>query len=113
MGFAKTHKKGSLFSVDSKDFEIKKLNDLELGKEYPVKGVYILSKRGKMRNDMPNVISDGFIVNAPYHMIDDVRDIMANDEYIDQIENGGLYFSIYEYTNDEGSFRSINWIDKE
>lgn len=113
MGFAKTHNKGSKFSIDSKDFPFIALKDLELDKEYPVRAVYILSKRGKMRQDMPNLVMDDKIVNLPSHLIEDVKDILSSDEYISQIEDGKLNFKVYEYSNDEGSFRSVQWIDVE
>ena len=114
MGFASTHNKGSKFSIDSTNFPFISLNELELDTEYPVKGVYILTKRGKMKEDMPNLITDDSIINLPHHLIDDVKDILASDEYINQIENGGLSFKVYEYEDSNKEIRrSITWIDNE
>lgn len=112
MGFATTHKKGSVFSFNSEGLPFKSLNDLELGKEYEVKAAYILSKRGKMRQDMPNIVTADAVINIPSHMLDDVRDLISNEDAIAQVEAGKLYFKPYEYTNSEGTFRSIEWIDK-
>lgn len=114
MGFASTHNKGSKFSIDSKNFPFLNLSDFELDTEYKVRGVYILTKRGKMKDDMPNLITDDAVVNLPHHLIDDVSDILSHDEYINQIEAGDLYFSVYEYVDSNGyTQRSIKWIDKE
>lgn len=112
MGFAATHNKGSRFSINSEGFPYKNLSDLELNTEYKVRGVYILTKRGRMRQDMPNAITDKAIINLPSHLVNDIEDILKSEEYINQIEDGKLYFSVYEYNDENGTHRSISWIDK-
>lgn len=112
MGIANLNK-GSVFDVNTEGYEYKSLSDLELDKEYIVRGVYILKKRGNMRQDMPNAIIDGVIVNLPAHLKEDVDAILSTPEYIKQIKDGKCAFSVYTYENSEGEHRSIKWIDIE
>lgn len=104
--------KGSVFDINTEGFPFKNLTELELNKEYIVKGVYVLKKRGKMKQDMPNVIIEDAIINLPAHLIDDVRAILNTSEYIQQIKDNKCAFTIYTYSDDNGEHRSIKWIDK-
>lgn len=110
MGIARLNK-GSVFSVNTEGFEFVSLNDLELDAEYELKGVYVLSKRGKMRGDMPNAIIDGKIVNLPTHLLDDVKIILSDESLISDIEAGKCGFTVYTYTDENGEHRSIRWIE--
>ena len=92
--------KGSVFDINTEGFPFVSLSDLDLDKEYIVKGVYVLKKRGKMKQDMPNAIIDGSVVNLPSHLLDDV---MADK----------CAFSVYTYNDENGEHRSIKWIDIE
>lgn len=110
MGIANLNK-GSVFDINTEGFPYKSLNDLELDKEYIVKGVYVLKKRGKMRNDSPNAIISDAIVSLPAHILDDVKAILATPEYIEQVKADKCAFRVYTYTDDNGEHRSIKWID--
>ena len=111
MGISKLNK-GQVFSINTEGFPFVTLADLQLDTPYDLKGVYILSKRGKMRQDMPNAVIDGKIVNLPAHLLADVQAILADSELINDIELGKCAFSVYTYTDDNGEHRSIKWIDK-
>lgn len=103
--------KGSVFDINTEGFEFKNLADLELDTEYIIKGVYILKKRGKMRQDMPNAILEDCIVNLPSHLLEDVNTILTTPEYIAQIKADKCAISVYVYTDENGEHRSIKWID--
>ena len=112
MGISKLNK-GSVFSVNTEGFDFINLGDLELDKEYVLKGVYVLKKRGKMKQDMPNAIIEGKVVNLPAHLLDDVNIILGDAELVKDIEDGKCGFSVYTYSDDNGEHRSIRWIDFE
>lgn len=105
--------KGSVFDINTEGFPFVSLSDLDLDKEYIVKGVYILKKRGKMKQDAPNAIIDEAVVNLPSHLLDDVKAILETPEYIEQIKADKCAFSIYTYNDENGEHRSIKWIDIE
>lgn len=105
--------KGSVFDIDTTDFDFYSLNDLKLNKDYLIKGVYILTKRGKMRQDMPNVILTDCIVNLPSHLLEDVKTILNTPEYIEQIKNDKCAINVYTYQDENGEHRSIKWVDIE
>lgn len=112
MGIANLNK-GSVFDINTEGFPFKALSDLDLDKNYIVKGVYVLKKRGKMKQDMPNAIIDGAVINLPAHLLDDVNAILNTPEYIAQIKADKCAMSVYTYTDDNGEHRSIKWIDIE
>ena len=103
--------KGSKFTIDTTDFPFKDLSELELGKPYTLRGVYVLKKRGKMKQDMPNAIIDGTVINLPAHLLDDVKEIIADDSIVADIEAGKAGFTVYTYNDDNGEHRSVKWID--
>lgn len=111
MGIANLNK-GSLFDIDTTNFEFKNLTDLELDKEYLIKGVYVLTKRGNMKQDMPNAILSDCIVNLPAHLLDDVKAIISTPEYVEQIKADKCAIKVYTYSDVKGEHRSIRWIDK-
>lgn len=111
MGFAKTHAHGAKFSIDTKGFEFKKISEFPLDTEIIVRGA-LISKGGKY-GDSASLILDDCFMNIPKHLVDDVRELLADAEAIEQVESGLLAVSIYEYEDANGAIqRSINWIDK-
>lgn len=112
MGFAKNHAHGAKFSIDTEGFEFKKISEFPLDQEITVRGA-LISKGGKY-GDSASIITDNCFMNIPNHMIDDVKELLADQEAIDQVEAGKLAVSIYEYEDRNGATqRSIKWIDKE
>lgn len=101
MSFAsKYNKGGNVFNIDTEGWtEYRDLKSLlkENGpdKEYPVHGFYI--NRKSQYGDAPVIISDGFYVNAPRHMLDDVIKIMGDAEAIDAVNNGLVAFKVRTY----------------
>lgn len=111
MGFAKTHAHGAKFSINTEGFEFKKISQFPLDKELTVRGA-LISKGGKY-GDSASLILDDCFMNIPNHMIDDVKELLGDQDAIDQVEAGLLAVSIYEYEDKNGAIqRSIKWIDK-
>lgn len=111
MGFAKTHAHGAKFSINTEGFEFKKISEFPLNKELTVRGA-LISKGGKY-GDSASLILDDCFMNIPNHMIDDVKELLGDQDAVDQVEAGLLAVSIYEYEDRNGAIqRSIKWIDK-
>lgn len=76
----------------------------------PVLGCYI-SHKSKW-GDQPALICKGFNVNLPQHMCDDVKEILASDQDISDINCGAVGFYVYSYINKQGGTSySIRWAD--
>ena len=100
MSIAKKYNKGKRFSIDTtgwdKFFSLKELFTAN-GPDhvYGLNGCFV-SEKGNY-GPSPVFVSDGFFVNAPAHLLNDVKEILADDESIAQIEEGKAGFRIYEY----------------
>lgn len=77
---------------------------------YPVRAMFINTK-GKF-GDAPVVYTDKYIVNAPQHMTDTVREMMKDDELVDLVNDDKVGFTIYEYTNSYGKNYGLEWVEK-
>lgn len=103
----------SPFKVDTSKFDFINLESLYVkdgeNKSYKLLGVYI-NKKGRFGAE-PVAIIDGFKVNLPKHLLDDVEMILDSDEMIQAILDGKLGFEIEPYDNARGHFYSIHWID--
>ena len=101
MSFATKYNKGKIFDVDTTGFTYASIKDLfnENGAKhiYPLRGIWINTK-GKF-GDQPLVATDKFYVNLPTHMLNTCKEIMKDDEAINDINNGKAGFQIYSYTN--------------
>lgn len=98
--FAAKHNKGSKFNIDTEGWtEYRDMKSLfkENGPDtvYPIHGFYINKK--SQFGLAPVIISDGYFVNCPQHMLDDVREILSDQEDIDAINAGAVGFKVREY----------------
>ena len=103
----------SPFKVDSTKFDFINLESLFTkdgeNARYKLLGVYI-NKKGRFGAE-PLAIIDGFKVNFPKHLLDDIQLILDSDDMIQAIIDGHLGFEIEPYENARGHFYSIHWID--
>lgn len=82
----------------------------EKGRSITCRGFFIST--GGRFGDSPVMMCDGFNVNLPGHMLQDVKDIMADPESVADINAGKVGAYVYEYTNSRGSKSySLRWID--
>jgi len=81
------------------------------GTVYSVKGLYINHK--SKFGDAPVVVSDFALVNLPKHLLDTVKQMLMDDEFIESVNAGKVGFSIYPYTvkNSNDIRYSVTWID--
>lgn len=91
--------KGNKFNVNSEGFSFIKLSELAKDKSYkdgiyPIKGMFTMnSKFGKQGI----FITDKHLVNMPNHMTETIETILCNQELIDKINDGIVFFKIYTY----------------
>lgn len=102
-------KRNRNLGVDTTNFNYIKLSELFSGNDpetvYTVLGCYQHDGQYGLESV---VIIDGFMVNLPHHLNEDVKAIMDN---IDIIENHKLGFKIVPYTSKYGKFFTVQWID--
>ena len=108
--------KGSKFTFKTPDnFQYNTLDVLysQYGNEvvFPVKALY-LNDKGKFGTH-PVVVTDKELVDLPKHMTETVREIMADDEAVDAINNGKVGFTVYQYIDSKykRTCYSITWVD--
>lgn len=77
--------------------------------DYKVNAIYI-NKKG-MYGDQPVIATNDALVNAPHHMVDQVREILSDAESVNLINGGYVGFKLYTYENKFGSQYAIEWID--
>lgn len=111
--FSKIYNK-TAFAIDTKDFEYKKLSELnaenEPNKVYKLNGIYL--NRGKFGMQGVLILSDlKLLVNAPLHLTETIQAILADVEAIEAIENGKVGFTIYSYEAKEKQCFSIRFVD--
>lgn len=104
------------FDVDTKDFTFVKVAELPLNKGkkpavYKVDGMYI--KRGKEYGDQPVFIlaETKQMVNMPSHMTARVQAILADDEAVQDIKDGKVGFTMYEYESHGKQCRGVEFVD--
>ena len=101
------------FEMDGKDLPFCDLRTMAsqngVNAVYQLKMLYI-NKGGKY-GDAPCLVTANNIVNAPSHMLENVKDIL-NDQYsVDAINAGNVGFKLYEYNNKFGKQYAIEWVD--
>lgn len=97
--FTSRFNKGRKFDVDTTNFQYESLADLynTYGKEkvYPLTAIYINTK--SKFGEAPVFATDEGFVNAPSHMLDTAKEILADDEAVADINSGKVGFEIYPY----------------
>lgn len=118
MSFAKRHKKGGVsFDINIEGFTFKKLETLykENGADrvYTMNGCYI-STKGKFGASPVAILADDKVcANLPNHMVDDIKEILASAEDIEDIKAGNAKFKIEEYKdkNFGKTCYGVDWIE--
>ena len=116
MGFKKFNR-GSQFNVGSTEgYEYRKLEELykEYGAdvEYPVRALYVNETKF---GESAVATTDGYFINLPSHVVNDVKEIVADEELVQMINDGLVSITIYEYYSStyKGTFYGIRWVEKE
>lgn len=117
MGFAAKHNKGAIdWGIESSEFPF--MTREEAFKEKPeavhsLLGIYINTK-GKF-GDHPVAICDGYKVDFPDYMTEDVREMLKDPEDIDLIKSGKVGFKLEEFTDKKYKklCYGVKWVDLE
>ena len=115
MSFANRFNKGKKFDFDTKDLEFTSLADLfnsnGQAEVYTLKAIFINTK--SKFGDTPVFATPDFLVNAPSHLLDTVKEILADNDAIDSINKNKVGFSIYPYTSERFNVETfgIKFID--
>lgn len=116
MGFSKFNRGSKFNAIDTEGYEYRKLEELykEYGKDvtYPIRALYV--NNGKY-GESAVAVTDGFFINLPNHVVVDVKEIIADDELVQMINDGLVSISIYEYYSHKynGTFYGIKWIEEQ
>lgn len=112
----KQFNKRSLFEYDKEA----KRNYIKLGElielngseaEYKVEDLFINTK--SKYGDAPVIVISQFLVNAPQHLTDAVRQMIATPEIVDAINARKVAFKVYQYTVNNRVCYSIEWVEVE
>lgn len=103
VSFASRYNRGRKFDFDPKGLPYKTLKDLYAGdggdKVYTLRALYINTKSKYDPNPVAGI--DGALIDLPAYMTDTVREILADKDAIEFINDSGVGFNVREYSNDK------------
>lgn len=109
MKFSKLFNK-QIFNIDTKDYEFKKLSELDKSKIYKLNGVYL--NRSKFGSQGVAIVSDEkILVNLPLHLTETINAILSDVEAIETIEDGKVGFNIKTYEKNGKECFTIVFVD--
>lgn len=118
MSFAAKYNKGSKFDIDTTGFEYRNLDTLKESQVIIIRGLFINEKRTKRKKwDSPVVIASDCYYNLPTYLTDQVRDMLADPETIQDINDGkcGMKRRNYTYkdadTGEDVDGIGVEWVD--
>lgn len=110
--------RGYKFLVDTTGFEYKSLSDLYNAKTadtvFGVYGLYIgkfYSKREKKEVECCFAASEGYFISLPAHLVETVKEILADEESCNQMNNSAAGLVIRPYEKDGETFYSADFVD--
>lgn len=108
--FTHSSKRNVFTNIGDEKKDFIRINELEINKPYILNGLYISTKSKYGAHGI--IVSSDFRLSAPKHLTDEITEILNTREDIDAINNGEVYFMIYEYTIPEGTYRSVLFLEK-
>lgn len=115
MSFATKHKKGGIdWGVNSEGYSFYKREDLykeNADTAHTLKGLY-LNKKSNF-GIHPVAICDGYFVDLPDYMNDEIKAILADETDIADIKAGKVGFKINTFTDEKfkRTCYGIEWVD--
>ena len=113
MGISKFNKGNKIdWGIDTKSLPFKKTSEVELNKMYDLKGCFITPDRGYGKGAV--LISDGFLLNIPARYVDDINNIIADAETVENIKAGKCGFIVTSFISEKfkRTGYSIEFVDK-
>ena len=98
--------------IDKKSLPFKKTSEVELNKTYDLKGCFITPDKGFGKGAV--LISDGFLLNIPAKYVDDINNIVADAETVEDIKAGKCGFIVTSFISEKfkRTGYSIEFVDK-
>lgn len=95
------------FTFEAKDFPFTTLDEVikENGNVTLTVRSMFITKKSK-HGPRPAIITDSLIVYLPDHCLEDVKKIMASDEYIEAVNAGKCGFTTRQYNDKYGNVRN-------
>lgn len=98
--------------------EFKKLQDMEEGTEYQIRGFFISRSKDGDYNDHPVAVTNKFYIDLPEYLTDTVEQIISDQEAVDAINQGYAGLKITSYVKKKGkgkgkTFKAVEWINWE
>lgn len=116
MGVAEKYNKGNVFTFKETDgFVYKSLEDLynSHGEEtiFSLRAVFINTK--SKYGDSPVAVTSDCFVNLPTHLLETVKEMLVDDEFINAVNDGKVGFTVYEYQSNhrQKPCYSVRFID--
>ena len=113
MGISKFNKGNKIdWGIDTKSLPFKKTSEVELNKTYDLKGCFITPDKGFGKGAV--LISDGFLLNIPARYVDDINNIIADFETVEDIKAGKCGFIVTSFISEKfkRTGYSIEFVDK-
>lgn len=103
MGISKFNVGGARvdWELDTKDWEIKKLRELDEGKTYLLKGFFSTKDNGFGIGAI--LISDGFLVSIPGRYADIIKDMLNDAETVAEVKAGKCGFKYSKVDTNKGN----------
>ena len=113
MGISKFNKGNKIdWGIDTKLLPFKKTSEVELNKTYDLKGCFITPDKGFGKGAV--LISDGFMLNIPARYVDDINNIVADSETVEDIKAGKCGFIVTSFISEKfkRTGYSIEFVEK-
>lgn len=110
MSISKLNKKKNPFTFDTNNLDYVKLDSLDLGKVYTIRGCFINTKA--MYGDHGVIVTDLGKIDLPPHLNDAIKTILDDDDLIADINAGKAGFKVVVYKDKKGVIRrSLEFVD--
>lgn len=116
MGFSKFNRGSQFNPINTEGYEYRKLEELykEYGKDvqYPIRALYVNETKF---GESAVATTDGYFINLPSHVVGDVKEIIADEDLVNRINEGLVSIEIYEYFSHKYNsvFYGIRWVERE
>ena len=93
------------WGVDTTDFEYKKCEEF-VGTEVHVRGLFITPDKGYGLGAV--AITDDCLLNLPQRYVDVVKNVLADDEAVEEIKAGKTYFNVTTFDSKKYKNKGYN-----
>ena len=77
---------------------------------YVLQAIFINTK--SRYGDAPIFVIDHYMVDAPRHLLDTVKEMLEDTEFINMVNGGHVGFKVYQYEGKNGKGYSVEWLER-